>query len=474
MAWCGCAAVRRPIGRVAFPLLLVAGAAVLCAATTTAGAAEPTTTSDDAAALQGLERQVARLESEIAAELATRNGAACDEAWLDEQRAAEVRSLVHDVLADADGRASLLPQTCNCGRDRYFFIATDDGNCRINLIGMISTRYVLNVQDTEAGDSTRSGFESAKTRFGATGFIGDPSWQFCLWGGWVQTGQSWLVETWIKKQINEQWSVEAGSFKLPVWQEWITAEFRQQFVERSLLNARWAAAGTGVRVRYQGDALSLHFSWTDGGRTWNGPWDRGPDATSGDLPWQLSSEYALTARAEWRLGGSWAGRADLNSFPGDEPLYVLGGSIHMQKGEYGTADDENEILQWVVDATAEFGGASLHAAFISTQFENSTVDRDEWGFMAQGGYFLTDDWEAVARFEYGDLDGAGVVSDELALLTVGLTRFWDRHNLKWFIDVGYAFEPIDAAWSPTGAGWRADEAGKDGQVTVRTQVQLLW
>jgi hypothetical protein len=453
----------------AFPLLIAAGAAVL-ACGTTAGAAEPSTARDDAAALRGLEHEIARLEREIASEQARMS----DGAWLDAQRSAEVQSLIHDVLADADQRASLLPEYCNCGHDKNFHLATADGNFRINLLGMISTRYVLNLQDTDAGDSTRSGFESAKTRFGLTGFIGDPSWQFCLWGGWLQNGRSWLVETWIKKQINEQWSVEAGSFKLPVWQEWIMAEFRQQFVERSLLNARWAAAGTGVRVRYSGEALQLHFSWTDGGRTWNGPWDRGPDATSGALPWQLSSEYSATARVEWLLDGSWAGRGDLNSFPGDEPLYVLGASIHIQEGEYGTIDDENQILQWVVDGTAEFGGASLHAAFISTQFENSTVDRDEWGLLVQGGYFLTDEWEAVARFEYGDLDGAGTISDELALLTVGLTHFWDRHNLKWFVDVGYAFEPIDPAWTPNGAGWRADELGKDGQVTVRTQLQLLW
>jgi hypothetical protein len=382
---------------------------------------------------------------------------------------------VHDVLADADTRTSLLENGVTAGHDRFFYIASPDGNFRLNFLGMVQTRFVFNAQDDSApDDSTRWGFENSRTRFGVLGHVGDPSMKFGVWGGWLASGRSWLVEAWIRKVFDNGWSLDFGHFKVPVWKEWIIKEFHQQFVDRSVLYARWAGAGKGIRALYTDERLKLHATVTDGLWTWNNTWSTGPDRAVRPMPFQLSSEYALTARAEYLLGGSWASYHDFESFPDGEPLYAIAASAHYQVGEYGTPDDENEILQWQADFTAEFGGANLHAAALFTHFENSTTKRDEWGFMLQGGYFLTEDWELIARYEYGDLDGAGTVSDELSILTVGATRFWNRHGLKWMTDVGYGFKPVDEQWGAESLGWRPDGPGGDGQIVFRTQLQLMF
>ena len=48
--------------------------------------------------------------------------------WMTEERAEEVRSLVRDVLADADTRASLLQSGMTAGYDDGFMIGSTDGN----------------------------------------------------------------------------------------------------------------------------------------------------------------------------------------------------------------------------------------------------------------------------------------------------------------------------------------------------------
>ena len=418
-----------------------------------------------------LRQRLQRLEAQVEVLRAETDG----RRWLTERRAEEIRALTRDVLADADRRRCLADRGLTAGRDRFFFIASPDGNFKLNFLGMVQTRFVLSIQDDgTVEDSTRSGFENSRTRFGVLGHVGDPSWKFGVWGGWLSSGRSWLVESWIRKDFGNGWVFDFGHFKLPTSHEWIIKEFHQQFIERSLLNARWTGAGKGIRACYNGERIHVLTAVTDGAMTWNRPWSTGPDSTFGPLPWQMSSEFALTGRVEWLLNGSWTSRYDFESFPGDEGNIVLGAAAHYQVGEYGTADDENDVVQWVVDATGEFGGGSVFVAGFGTHFENSTADRDEWGLLAQGGVFLDEHWELIGRLEYGDLDGAGSVSDDLLLLTVGVNRFWNRHGLKWMADLGYAFEPVDAAWGGAGAGWRADEAGGEGQIVLRTQLQLLF
>lgn len=420
---------------------------------------------NDARDYDAVMARVAELEAEVA-QLRGDN-------WLTEQRSEEIKGLVQDVLADADTRSSLLQSGMTAGYDKGFFLGSSDGNFKLKLMGMIQFRFLYSNQDSSPIDDDRWGFENTRTRIGFKGHVVDPTWQYFIWHGWGANGGSLLLDAWIKKDLENGWAIQAGQFKTLSWYEWTLSETRQQFVERSNLDARYGGLYTqGVQAHYSGEQFRLHFALTDGMRTWNTPYNTGPGTITGTLPFQQSNEYAFSGRAEVLLGGEWAQYSDFESWNGEEPMYVIGAAAHYQDGEYGTADDEMELFQWTVDGSFEFGGGNLYAAFIGNHIESSTVDRDEFGFLIQGGIFLADDWELMARYEWGDMDTDGV--DELSVITIGVNKFWYKHGLKWTTDLGFGLNEVNAAWGGAGRGWRGDTVDEDGQIVLRSQLHLLF
>lgn len=395
--------------------------------------------------------------------------------WLSSSQAEEIKALVHETIHDANQRQSLLGSDGNAGWDHGFYLASSDGNFRLRILGQIEFRWVYSQQNNSpTGDDDVAGFENTRTRIGFKGYIFDPTWEYFIWSAWGSTGSSTLLDVWIQKKLDDHWAIQVGQFKLPNWREWEISETRQQFSERSLLSARYRSLySQGVQIHYTTDKMKLHASFSDGLQSFNNAWNVG----SSNSPYlQAQTDFALTGRAEFLLEGEWKQFSDFEGWPDENPGTMIGVSGHWQKGESGDATISNEILQWSVDAAHECNGFNLFGAVIGTHVENDAgINRDEIGFLLQSGVFLNDDWELMARYEWGDLDGAGGVGgDDLSILTVGVSRFWNRHALKFTTDVGYAFDPVDAAWGGAGRGWRGDGAGEDGQIVIRSQINLLF
>jgi hypothetical protein len=288
------------------------------------------------------------------------------------------------------------------------------------------------------------------------------------------SGGASVLDAWITKDIGNGWSIQSGQFKTLTWQEWTVSETRQAFIERSLLDARYGVSYTqGVAAHYSGDDFRFHAQFSDGTRTLNTPYNT---AAADSALYQPNNEYAFAARVEWKASGEWSDYADFEGWRGGTGLIVVGGGASYQKGEFGSGTEENEILQWTLDGTFKFDGANIFAAVIGTHVDNNVIDsRDEIGILVQGGYFIADDMELMARYEWGDLDGAGgSVGDDLNILTFGFNKFWNKHGLKFTSDVGYAFDSVSAAWGGASRGWNADAVDQDGQVVVRAQINLLF
>jgi hypothetical protein len=432
---------------------------------TVAGVAGAGTGNDDS--MSSLLAEVSALRERVAELEGTSNRDA-------EVRREEIRGIVSDALADADSRTSMLQSGMAAGHDGGFFLQSGDGNFRLNLKGQLQLRFVASLQDNSGGDDTVSGFENTRTRVSFGGHVVDPSWKYFIWAGWTGNGSALLLDAWVSKDLGNGWSIKAGQFKLPTWQEWSVSETRQQFVERSVLDARFGQLySQGVMASYSSDTIRAHVAFSDGLRTWNTPYNA--SGASG-VGYDVGTEFALTGRVEMLLGGNWANVADFNGFKGDEATYVVGGGIHYQKDASGTVANETEVTEFNLDANLQFDGANVFAAVIwRTLDDNNAVDRDELGILVQGGYFLADDLELIARYEYGDLDGGGgAAGDDLGIITVGATKYWNRHGLKWTTDVGFAMDPVDAAWGGAGRGYRGDAVDQDGQVVIRSQLQLLF
>ena len=88
-----------------------------------------------------------------------------NENWLNERRAEEIKTLMHDVLTDADTRASLLADGATAGYDKHFFIASNDGTFLLQTSFKLQTRYIFNHADQATGtDENEGGFQQRRDR----------------------------------------------------------------------------------------------------------------------------------------------------------------------------------------------------------------------------------------------------------------------------------------------------------------------
>ncbi|TVQ57611.1 MAG: hypothetical protein EA377_00770, partial [Phycisphaerales bacterium] len=219
--------------------------------------------------------------------------------WMNEQRAEEIRGLVHDVLADADTRASLLQSGMTAGYDRGFRIGSSDGNFMLRLNGQLQTRWNYSYQSGGAGeagdiDRHRSGFETTRAKLWFSGHIVNPDWQYVIETGINDGEGNWaLLDAYIKHNLGNGWSIKAGQFKAPLLREELVDSRYQQAVERSIFNQIFTGGRTqGVALGYEADQLRFVGSFNDGANQANTRWLQGPGpgATDG------STEYSFTAR----------------------------------------------------------------------------------------------------------------------------------------------------------------------------------
>jgi len=438
----------------------------------------PTARADESQTVDELRTLVRDLKDEVDA-LKARD----DDNWLTRKRSEEIRALVHDVLADADTRASLLQSGAMAGYDKGFFISSADGNNLLKLSGQMQVRFAYSSTDDgdTSQDSDRWGFENRRTKLTFAGHVVDPSWKYEVTGAFDRSGGPGGGGTFglevaeIKKDLGDGWAIRFGQFKAPFLREELVSSKRQLAVERSLVNEEFNQDySQGIELSYAADAWRMAVMYGDG----FAPGGAGSRNTSFLV---ADTEYAFTGRAEFLFAGSdWKQFDDFTSWRGEEFGALVGVAAHYQKGEFGTVAGpdattaETEFLGLTGDVSLEFGGANLYAAVVyrNLDTEATGVELDQWGFVVQGGVFLNEDWEAFARYEFGDEDAAG--AGDLSVVTVGVNRYWARHALKWTTDVGFALDAVESIWSTSGAGHRTDGADEDGQLVIRSQFQLLF
>jgi hypothetical protein len=415
----------------------------------------------DAVETESLEEQLADLEARIGQYKAEHD----PNAPLTEARAAEVRALVQDVLEDADTRMSLLDPPTS-GWDGHPFLASPSGDLLLEVEGRFQWRYVYNRQDHEPTvfdhDSSRSGFENRRIRYIFSGHVLDPSITYKLQATYNRDGgELELEDAYVQKECDNGWHVLAGQARPPFTREVIVSTFRQTAVERAIAHGAIEVSRTqGIEIGWTGDKFGVRAMYHDGDEQANTP------------ALMYDTEYALSARGELLAAGEWGQFNDFTSWRGGDFGLLFGVGGHFERSEYGTAIEEFEDCRWTADASAEFGGSHLYGAVGQRHIEpvSGGDDLDILIALAQGGFFITDTCELFGRFEWGDDDS----DDQLMILTVGGTKFWNKHNLKWTTDLGYAFEAVTPIFASSGAGWRIDPPGADSQIVIRSQFQLMF
>ncbi len=443
------ARILAPVHLTAWCLLLAIGSvALVYPAVATAG---------QEGDVEALRREVQQLREEMRELRGQR-----EEAWMAESRREEVRQIVADAMDDAATRDTLDAGPV-AGYRGGFFIGGREDDFHLRIGGVIKPRYTFSRMNNapDGVDGSRGGFDMTSSRFSFAGHVIDPSWQYLFIVKINNQGNLLLLDSWVRKDLGGGFSITAGQFKLPFNYEYLVSEIRQQLVDRSLVSQSMAVAySQGVMGTYQDDVWRLRLAFSDGARRMNTRWDSD------------NAEYAFTGRSEVKLAGGWGDYIHYVGFPGTDTTVVLGGAGHFQASASGTAEPVEHNARWTVDALAKGDRWSLFGAVVGSHTrERGGGGSDQYGVVAQGGYFITEMVELIGRYEWGHVNND---EPDLSVLSAGVNVFFNQHNLKWTTDVGYAFNGIGPTWASPGLGWREDRAGERGQVVVRTQFQLAF
>ena len=418
-------------------------------------------TTPDGVTNDELRGRVAELEATVA-ELKAGQG----DNWLTEQRAGEIRGLVEDVLADADTRASLLTQGMAAGYDDGFVLSNRDGSFSMKINGQIQFRWISNQQDNSGGDDNRWGFENSRTKLIFTGNVVSQDWTYKLETNFARGGGEMVLEdAWVNYDFGNGLHLTFGQFKDPLLREEMVDSRYQLAVERSLVNELFTNNRVqGVQLGYNSDMFRGWVAYSNGA-------DIGANSTA----LTEDTEFAITLRAEGLLFGNWGQFDTMTSPNGDETGLLIGGAVSHQKGESGTGAIEQDLTTVTADVTAEFGGYNVFAAIIIATDSTGVSDIDRVGFIAQGGYYITDNWEAFLRYEFVDLDDPDPAVDDVNIFTIGVNYYIGADpNAKWTTDIGFGLDALAGDAASDLAGWREDAPGEDGQVVLRSQLQWLF
>lgn len=468
----------------------VAGAgALLCAAGAAAGGDEPTldlrgeveALRAEVRRLQGREAEVETLRNEVAELRAKEEGS-----WLSGRRAEEVKSLIHEVLADAQTRASLAGDELTAGWDKNFFLASEDGNFLMTLSGQVQFRYIANFRD-EPGDADEddeeAGFQMRRAKLTFAGHAIDPRLEYQVE---VQAdrngGEMILQDTFVRYEWADELFVMAGNFKPGFNREELVSSKRQQAVERSFVNG-FFRIGRSQAVQVSG----AHERWN-----WAVSLHDGREAENVDFH-SDNTDVGLAGRVELLLAGEWKDLRQYAAWSGTPFGLMLGGGIDYELAESGsgTAFLYEDFWQWTADASLQLDPVNLFIAGHGRHVDGAGAiggDFEQFGAVLQAGAFVIPDTvDVFGRWEWLDHDGFAEVAsrpraadlgliapgleEELHIFTVGTNYYFKKHDAKLTLDLVWA--PDGLRQSDTGAGLLASDTNDD-LTALRAQLQVLF
>jgi hypothetical protein len=459
-------------------------AALAIGAAGAAFAAEPLS-ADIAAKLEALEAKVQSQQTEIE----RLRSSTQDGGRLDQRRAEEIRELIREVLADADTRASLLSDGATAGYDSGFWVGSADGANVLKIGGEGQVRFVYNnaeEKNTDA-DETETGFQLRRFRLNFSGNFINKNLTYGIRLALDRaTGNVQLDNAFIAYQFAEGWKIQGGSYKAQFLREENVSGFAQLAVERSYVADYFTLDYVqGAELSFEGnDFIHAYLDVYDGSYTGFG--------TSTEFNADLT-EIAVSARVEGKIAGDWKQFRDFTVSSTDKLGILVGAAAAYEVGENGRGNVAPDIFKWTADVSIEAGIFSFFAAVHGQHFDDnndtfagtlSNLDgADQIAFVIQGGvYVVPDVVEVFARYEWIDFDGVyyrnnggasqsgsrNITDDELGIATVGVNYYVKKHNVKFTLDVLYAFDPVPV--SNTGGGLLRN--AEDGQVGIRFQGQF--
>ncbi len=365
--------------------------------------------------LESLEKR----NSELQGQVVELNAKAGDQ-WLTDERAAEVRELVQDILADSSTRSSLQGSGATAGWDNGFFLASADNRFRIEFGGLIQSRWMLSAQKGQYVSPpqidgaariqwdpipTRYGFDLNNVELWAQGHVISPDIQYMVKGifsqnqnvgiqvsqassavnlnnpvpsfvSGSQSGGLQLLDAWVRVNLTDDWSVRMGQFRAPFGREFLVLEQYQMAVDRSLVSLHYGMGYTqGVELEWITNEARWRFAIDDGGMDNIAAPARVAGSQPLNSPWfQQNATLGVTTRFDWKGEGGWKQFDQFTSPEGTEPGWLWGVAVNLQQTDPTqvipltqgpgavSSNSKNTWAGVTTDFTMQFGGASLFAS----------------------------------------------------------------------------------------------------------------
>lgn len=387
-------------------------------------------------------------------------------------------ALERELLADAGARVSFQAGGTG-GHDGKFFLASADGDYRLNISGQSQVRYHLNSRDTSAPDEDlTNGFSLRRTKLGASGVVaGD--WKFKVVGAFSRDGGAFKLEDAIMShKFDNGLDLTWGQFKGPFMREESTSSKYQLTVDRSAMNEAFNQDRTqGVQLSHAGEDFRVKAMMSDGFKAGNTAYASTKEA-----------DWALTGRVEFKFGDApWKVYKDFTSFREGATGGMIGAAVHWQAtGETantdtfgGTAATEMNTLSYTIDASYEGGGWNLYGAFVGRNTDTTgSTDFDDFGALLQGGAFVSEQTELFARWDAIFPDDSRASGEDFHTMTFGVNHYFfpGSHaakltaDVQWFLDDQAGSGDVVKVNEGIGLGPTIG----DDQLSFKIQMQLLF
>jgi len=359
---------------------------------------------------------------------------------------------------------------------RYDSLLNESNLADLKVSVQIQARYKFNSRD-DAGttlaspdDDITTGFDIRRAKVGIEGKIADNMSGKIKFAFDRSSGVGKLEDAYGKWKINDDFTLKFGQFKSTVLREENISSSKQLASERSAMNETFNQDFTqGVELDFGGDRWRAMVGFNDGFNNDNTAFNGATEV-----------DYALTARAEFRLGDAdWSAFKQFTSFRGSNSGGLIGGSIHYQSmGDTNPAfTPTTDMTVGTIDFSWVDDGWNMYAAGVWRNTDTGVAEFDDFGIVVQGGVFLADQDEVFARWDeiFPD-DANGATNQNFSRVTVGWNHYMvpESHAAKFTLDLGYALDSTTDSIVKTSDGHNLLADSEDGQISITAQFQLLF
>ena len=398
-----------------------------------------------------------------------------NQTWLTNQSktAEQLQSLITQTIRNTESHTSLLSQDIEAGYQNGYVLKSSDGKFSLKIGLQEMVRFIYNDRDAmRIADGTTSGFENRRTKLFFSGNALHPDFSYKISISFSKSsGTASLSDAYARWQLTDQTAIQLGQFKPPFLYEELMSSSNQLTADRSYVNAlRTLARTQGIMLDHQDDKWRLRAAINDG--VIINP--AGTNSKTSNTPFNASSaEFAITARTDFLIRGDWKQFKDYTSWGDDEFGLLLGAAAHWQTDAFGSSSNENQFIEYTIDAAAEFGGAEIAAALVGSYIDSNSPTTPTYNQIG-GIHLVPDKIELFTRYEWFNFDNAtkSTTNANFSALTTGINYYLKKQNIKFTTDIIWAFDPVPT--SSTSVGLLADSPGADDQFTLRSQISLRW